>query len=471
MRRMSLRQRLFLWYALATPIIVIGLAFAAQQVLVTSLRTAIDERLEERTEIVARAIMADPGSSSAHYEQLIEQLTEQQLPFVPAVLRISDPGQEFLASFGEIPDPMLPLMDRQLLLPELSEGRFETIDVRGHDALRLYTVSVGDASGSDSVALVQTGDSLAPVVTAQRELWQYSLMVAVGGSLAALLAGLLMLRWGLRPLDTIINQVQKIGSRQLQAGLPQEPRPPELQQLADNVNSMLRRLDEAFKTREAFFARVSHDLKTPLTVLWGQIDLMLMQPNTDTEARRSLERMSREVGRLARMTNNLLLNAQLEAHPTLTLGEVNLKELVEDVERDARILAEVLDFRVTVPAVVTVAGDYDLLKEMLLNVVDNAVKFTPGGGSVALSLTEENGYACIKVADSGEGISAEHLAHVTEPFYKAEPKRRSGSSGTGLGLAIVKQVVELHSGQLEIQSQEGVGTTVTIRLPLAENPG
>jgi signal transduction histidine kinase len=128
-------------------------------------------------------------------------------------------------------------------------------------------------------------------------------------------------------------------------------------------------------------------------------------------------------------------------------------------------------FGATAPAVVTVAGDYDLLKEMLLNVVDNAVKFTPGGGSVALSLTEENGYACIKVTDSGEGISAEHLAHITEPFYKAEPKRRSGSSGTGLGLAIVKQVVELHSGQLEIQSQEGVGTTVTIRLPLAENPG
>lgn len=464
--KISLRGRLFLWYALAIPILVIGLTFAAQQVMVTSLRVAIDERLQERSEVVARAIISNPGTSREHYEVLIEQLTEQRLPFVPAVLRISDPGRDVMATFGDIPDPMLPIMDRQLLLPELTEGRFETIKIKGGDALRLYTIGVRDPSSLKTIALVQTGDSLAPLVIAQRELWQYSLAVAIGGGLAALLIGLFILRRGLRPLEAVINHVRGIGSKELEAGIPEEPRPPELQQLADSVNSMFRRLDSAMKARETFIASVSHDLKTPLTVLQGQIEVMQMQPTTDAETKKSIERMSREVRRLVRMTNNLLLNAQLEAKPVLVPGEVNLEEVLEDIERDAQILAEGLDLKVSASALLTVPGDYDLLKQMLLNVVDNAIKFTPKGGTVELSLSQEDGFGVLRVADSGQGIPKEHLAHVTEPFYKADPARMSGSAGAGLGLAIIQQVVELHGGQLEIQSQEGIGTTVTIRLPL-----
>jgi signal transduction histidine kinase len=177
--------------------------------------------------------------------------------------------------------------------------------------------------------------------------------------------------------------------------------------------------------------------------------------------------MSREVRRLVRMTNNMLLNAQLEANPVLVPSEVSLKEVLEDVERDAQTLAEELELKVSASNAPTVAGDYDLLKQMLLNVVDNAIKFTPRGGTLELGLNQENEYAVLKVADSGQGIPQEHLTHITEPFYKAEPKNRSKSTGAGLGLAIVKQVVELHGGQLEIESQEGTGTTVTMRLPLA----
>jgi len=271
----------------------------------------------------------------------------------------------------------------------------------------------------------------------------------------------------LRPLDRIINQVRSIESKDLKVGIPEEPRPPELQQLADNMNSMLQRLDKAFKTREAFIASVSHDLKTPLTILQGQIEVMQMQPTTDAETKKSIERMSREVRRLIRMTNNLLLNAQLEAKPVLVPGEVNLGEVLEDVERDALLLAEGLDLKVSASAVLTVPGDYDLLKQMLLNVVDNAIKFTPRGGTVELSLSQEDGYGVLRVVDSGQGIPKEHLAHVTEPFYKADPARMPRSAGVGLGLAIIKQVVELHDGELEIQSHEGIGTTVTIRLPLS----
>ncbi len=414
--RISLRGRLFLWYALTIPVLVIGLTFAAQQVMVTSLRTAIDDRLLERNEIVARAIISNPGTGREHFELLIEQLIEQQLPFVPAVLRISDPGGNVLATFGDIPDPMLPIMDRQLLLPKLTEGRFETIKIKGHEALRMYTIVVRDPTTPKTIALVQTGDSLAPLNTAQTELWQYSLAVAIGGSLAALLIGLFILRQGLRPLDMIIKQVRGIGSTGLGTQIPAEPRPPELQQLADSVNSMLRRLDMAFKTREVFFAGVSHDLKTPLTVLQGEIEIMQMQPTVDAETKRSIERISREVRRLVRMTNNVLLNAQLESNPVLVPAEVNLREVVEDIERDTRTLAEGLNLKTSADMALAVHGDYDLLRQMLLNVVDNAIKFTPRGGSIELSLRQDDEYAVLRVADSGQGIPKEHLIQVREPF-------------------------------------------------------
>lgn len=462
----SLRQRIFLWYALAISLLIVGLVFAAQRIMVESLRTALDERLQERTDIVAKAVVTSPPQTEREAYELVELLVEQRLPYVPAVLRITDSNRAVLATFGDIPDPIVPIMDRQLLLPEIEEGRFETVRIRGQEALRLYTVPVHDPSTGQTIALIQTGDSLAEVIAAQGQLWRMALIVGGVGVGVALLAGLFIVRRGFRPLDAILNRVQQIERDNLRTGFPEEVRPAELQQLVSSLNSMLHRLDRAFKTREVFVASVSHDLRTPLTALQGQIDVLLMQPSIDAEMKQSLERMAREVRRLVRMTNNLLLNAQLESKPIFLPRDVDLTELLDEVIREARVLAEGLNLEVSTPEVVVVPGDYDLLKQMVLNVADNAIKFTPKGGSVQVSLSEEEDWAILSVSDTGRGIPPEHLTHVMEPFYKADTPRKSKVGGVGLGLAIVKQVIDLHGGQLEIDSREGVGTTVTMRLPL-----
>lgn len=462
----SLRQRIFLWYALAISLLIVGLVFAAQRIMVESLRTALDERLQERTDVVAKAVVTSPPQTKHEAYELVELLVEQRLPYVPAVLRITDSNRTVLATFGDIPDPIVPIMDRQLLLPEMEEGRFETVRIRGQEALRLYTVPVYDPTTQGRVALIQTGDSLAEVIAAQGQLWRMALIVGGAGVGVALLAGLFIVRRGFRPLDAILNRVQQIERNNLRTGFPEEARPAELQQLVSSLNSMLHRLDRAFKTREVFVASVSHDLRTPLTALQGQIDVLLMQPSIDAETKQSLERMAREVRRLVRMTNNLLLNAQLESKPIFLPRDVDLTELLDEVIREARVLAEGLNLEVSTPEVVVVPGDYDLLKQMVLNVVDNAIKFTPKGGSVQVSLSRAEDWAILSVSDTGQGIPPKHLTHVMEPFYKAAPPRKSKAGGVGLGLAIVKQVIDLHGGQLEIHSQEGVGTTVTMRLPL-----
>jgi len=464
--KISLRRQIFLWYSLIIPLIILGLAFVAQQVLVEGMRAAVDDRLQERTEIVADAIMSSPKLSHEAYDALVEWLAEQELPYVPAILRVADPQGNVLATFGDIPDPIVPLMGNQLLLPEVPEGRFETIGIRGHEALRLYTVPVYDPATEKTILLIQTGDSLAQVAAAQNQLWGYSLGVGIAGSALALVVGFFMLRQGFRPLDRILSRVREIGSKNLATRIAAEHRPPELEELANNLNTMLQRLDMAFRAREVFIAGVSHDLRTPLTVLQGQIDIMLMRPSVDQETKQDLQKLTAEVRRLTRMTNNLLLSGQLESSPRLAFEEVNLQELLNEVVRETQVLAQDLDLNVSIPDIVVAFGDHDLLKQMVLNVVDNAVKFTPKGGSVELSLSDEEEWAVVKVSDTGQGIPQEHIAHITEPLYKVETIRRSGRGGAGLGLAIVKQVIDLHGGQLDIQSKVGMGTTVTMRLPL-----
>jgi two-component system OmpR family sensor kinase len=234
--------------------------------------------------------------------------------------------------------------------------------------------------------------------------------------------------------------VQEIEHGSLHAGLPDEPRPPELQQLANSLNTMWQRLHEAFRAREALFASVSHDLRTPLTAMQGQIDVLLMkQLSPDLEVTGSLTRIAREVRRLVRMTDDLLLNAQLESNPELTHQAINLRKLLEDVVVDVWALSEDLELDLPTSEDILTSGDYELIKQMVLNIVDNAIKYTPKGGKIKLSLGQANDWAVLEVSDSGIGIPAHDLPHVMEPFYRSKLSRKSATRGTGLGLAIVSE--------------------------------
>lgn len=465
--RISLRGQLTLWYALVIPVLVFGLAFTAQEIMVYSLRESLDDKLQERAVITASAIAEIAEDTGQTYEEVMGQLTEDDLPFVPLLLRVTDLERNILTTLGDVPHQLLPYLGRQLDSQASDEGLFGTVSVEGIEAIRVYTGPMNDPSTSEAFALIQTGDSLPEVGAARSRLWRYTVIAGVVGSLLALLVGLLILRRGFRPLDRILERVQHVESSSLRVGLGPEPRPPELQQLADSLNTMWRRLDEAIKARETFVASTSHDLRTPLTILQGQMDVLLMQPSLDPETRQSLETMNKEVRRLVKLTNNLLLSAQLQSGPSLAAKEVSLRGIVEEVVGDISTSAAHLNVGLSADEDVVVAGDQDLLKQAVLNVADNAVKFTPKGGWVQLSLERKDDWAIIQVSDTGQGIPAKDLRHVMEPFYRPDASTRTERGGTGLGLAIAKQVAELHGGEVLIQSQVGVGTTVKIVLPIA----
>lgn len=466
--RLSLRRRLALWLGLAMVVVIFALVFTAYRIMVESLRTSLDHGLRNYAVLVSGEI-TDSEAAGQDITASVRSFVEQESVAAPRLTRLADPDGTVLANFGAVTGPMLLKLD-DLLRSASVGGNTKTVRY-GKAELRVYTLLVTDPRDGSPVGMLQVADSLAEVTRAENRLLVYTLTESLCGSLITVLVGLVILRRGLRPLDRILDRVSSVKSSDLAVGLPEENRPPELQQLADSLNDMWRRLAEAIRRREAFVASASHDLRTPLSVLQGQIEVLAAQPSLDTSVKDSLKRMQKEVRRLIRLANNILLNAQLDSNPVFARRDVHLRELLEETAGEVAPLAQGLDFALFASDDVVVSGDRDLLKQMVLNVVDNAIKYTPKGGQVELSLIREDEWAVLEVSDSGVGIAQADLPHIMEPFYKAKASAASPEAslggGAGLGLAIAKQIAGLHGGQIEIRSQQGSGTMVKLRLPSA----
>jgi two-component system OmpR family sensor kinase len=233
-------------------------------------------------------------------------------------------------------------------------------------------------------------------------------------------------------------------------------------------NATLRRLEKLFASQQRFLADVSHELRTPLTVIKGNVDLMRHMKQVDEE---SLDNIEDEADRLTRLVGDLLLEAQAESGKLpLHFAPVEMDTLLLEVFNEMRILArERVHLKLTEIDQILINGDRDRLKQVLINLISNAIKYTPQGGYVYLSLGKFSDNARLIVRDTGLGIPAGDLPHIFERFYRAEKSRsRSKVGGFGLGLSIAYWIVTNHGGQIEVDSAEGKGTTFCIYLPLLD---
>jgi len=245
----------------------------------------------------------------------------------------------------------------------------------------------------------------------------------------------------------------------------------EVGQLIRAFNETLERLEDLFTRQRRFLADVSHELRTPLTVIKGNVGLIRKLGEADEE---SLNGIEQEVDRLTRMVGDLLLLAQAESgRLPLALAPVEIDTVLLEVFQQMRVLAgEKVQIRMTEIDQVQVIGDRDRLKQVLLNLVGNAVQYTPTGGTVSLALRKTGAQVQIIINDTGHGIPASDLPHIFERFFRGEKsrKRSSTSSGFGLGLSIAFWIVKAHGGTIEVTSKEGKGTTFCVWLPLAGPP-
>ena len=229
---------------------------------------------------------------------------------------------------------------------------------------------------------------------------------------------------------------------------------------------MLGRLENLFRTQQRFSADVSHELRTPLTIIRGQ--LALLQPTIAAEHREALMAIDGEAQRMTRLVADLLLLAQSDAGATTLKREmVELDTLLLDVYRQARLMVngrgEALKVTLGAEDQALVEGDLDRLKQLLLNLVENAIKYTPSG-EVKLSMLKQSGEVGVSVSDTGMGIPPADLPHIFERFYRVDKARSREQGGTGLGLSIAQWIAQAHGGRIEARSEVGKGTTFTVWL-------
>jgi heavy metal sensor kinase len=279
----------------------------------------------------------------------------------------------------------------------------------------------------------------------------------------------------LAPVNRIIESAERIGVRNLSRRLEVPRAKDELRRLTEQVNAMLDRIEASVKRITQFTADASHDLRTPLALIRTNAELALRRPRSDSEYREALARILVTSEEISELIEQLLLLARADANVAqLKLEPTMLSPVLQTVAQKAAVLAagKGLTFSYSgVPSSSALFANHTALERLFLTVLDNAIKYTPSEGHVSLRVRVENSEANIEIADTGIGISEKDLPHVFERFYRADQARSRETRGSGLGLSIAKWIAEIHHGSIDLQSQAGQGTRVTIRLPLATELG
>ena len=342
-----------------------------------------------------------------------------------------------------------------------------TVRLAGDAEWRVLTVPV--VEGGRTVAVLQVARSARGVETALNRLL---LLMGVAVPLTLLLAvagGLFLASRALTPIDRITRTAALIGGEDLSRRLALPTSPDEVGRLAATFDGMLARLEEAFARQRRFTADASHELRTPLALLTSRADVALDRPRTPAEYRQTLAGMRDDAGRMARLLGELLTLARADDGQEVLVREpVALADLVGDTLAALAPLAEERGVALATGALApcTVLGDQTRLAQLLINLVENALKYTPAGGRVTVSLARSGDAATIAVADTGIGIPPEHLPRLFERFYRVDGARSREEGGTGLGLAIAAWIARAHGGGIAVTSTVGEGSTFSVCLPL-----
>ena len=318
--------------------------------------------------------------------------------------------------------------------------------------------------------LVEVGVPLTPVATMLGHLFvqlSFGLPVAL---LVAILGGYLLVRRALRPVERIAQKAQQITQHNLSERLPVTRSGDELERLSISLNHMIGRLEDAIQNSKRFVADASHELRTPLTVLRGELENLTQNGGLNEAERDTLGSMLEEVERLTHIVEGLVALSRLDAGDAKTEWvQFDLAELATTTADQMNLLAEDKGISVECNSKqsVLVEGDRARLKQVVVNLLDNAIKYTSRGGSIQLSVTRQNGHAILDVTDSGIGIPAEAVPHVFDRFFRVDKARSRDEGGAGLGLSIVKSICTAHGAEVQVESAPGKGSRFRIKLPLA----
>jgi heavy metal sensor kinase len=462
----SLRFRLIVWYAGLLTGTFLLFSVALYQVLRGYLETNLKQSLFRRTAQITDLLMADQGQQGER--ELADQMAARFAPEnYDRFIRLTRPDGSILyasgRSVGFDPSGLRPL--------KLSEvqGDFAYKARLGDGNLLLVAVKEYQSKDGRSI-LIESGGPMAPIETILSHL---ILSLLIGVPLLVLVAvggGFVLVSRALAPVVKIAQSAEQITLHNLNERLPLTQTGDELEHLSLALNRMIARLSEAIEQNRRFLADASHELRTPLAAWRGEMESVIEQARGLPELRDRAGSALEEVDRLAKIVDALFAISRLDAgEAQQEWARFDLAPVAASTTDQMSLLAEDKGVSVSCKAQdrVSVDGDRARIKQVVVNLLDNAIKYTPSGGSINLDVYARDSKAVIEVADSGIGIPPNALPHIFDRFFRVDQARSRDAGGAGLGLAIVKSICQAHGGQVFVESHEGLGSRFKVELPLA----
>lgn len=459
----TLRARLTLWYMTLLSITLLILGGSSYGLLLYSQAHDIDVALQG----IARRLEKQALEQSRFFPTDVETLFRRFFGLSPwgHYYEMRDPRGERDPRLSLQNSGRLPLSQLARENAQAGHYTFETLTGLGDYPVRVLTRPVIDRGRL--VNVVQVGMSLESLSTTRRHFLLITAGVFPFALLFAGVGGWILAKRALAPVHQMTEAATRIRAERLDERLSESGVGDELDRLAKTLNSMLERLDDAFRQIRQFSADASHELQTPLTILKGELEVALRAPRGILDYQKHLQSALEEVDRIANLVDGLLLLSRADAG-VLRMDQkpVDLAQVALEVYEQAQILAasQKVDLAIGKMEPCVIAGDRDRLQRLLLNLVDNAIKYTPSGGRVGISLSGGR-HAYLRVSDSGIGIPQAEQGQIFNRFHRSAEARAMGKGGAGLGLCIAQSIAEAHGGHIEVASTLGEGSTFTVYLP------
>lgn len=474
MRFRSIRFRLTLWYTLALAVVLTASGFFWHWYLV---RTGV-RHLDERMVTVAADVVS---LAESHFEANGLSLVQDD----SFCRQLDDLGHRH--NWGELVqfrNPYGALLcgtqnSEHWDLPELSGtdlSRVEAGEVLKKNILdaggpaRMLVYPVKNAKGP--LGMVQVASRQNEVHEAIDNLQFLALTLSPLTLLLIAIGGWFLAGRAINPVVRISHAIQRVSAENLDQRLPVPETDDEVAELARTFNALLERLQDSFRKIRQFSGDASHELRTPLTILKGETEVNLRWAKTTDEFRHALQSNLEEINRMERIIEDLLQLAKSDAGGMpMEIIDLSLSDLILEVYMQGRALAEgrelEVELKLEVDKEIRISGDELRLRQMFLNLIVNAIKYTPDPGQVRICLATADDYAIVRVVDTGVGMPEEKLPHIFDRFYRVDQARNREVGGAGLGLSIVKWIVAAHGGSINVESQLGEGSSFTVSLPIA----
>jgi two-component system heavy metal sensor histidine kinase CusS len=454
-------------YALAGLFLVFGATASLYLVLVSELEKSTDLFLADKLHVVSTMLRERPDDWDALREEV--ELESAARRYDQFYIRLLDEQDTTLL----MTPGMAARLDLAQLASQTQNRPVNNIQMKGKDGqlFRVTSASASVGSPATQTDTIQIAIDISPKeeLLARYRFWFWAILLATFAIFP--LVGYQIARRGIRPVEEMATTARHISSTNLRERILPEGYPFELASLASTFNQMLDRLEESFDRISRFSADIAHDLRTPVNNIRGEAEVALAHARSADEYRDVIESLMEEAERLSALIGDLLFLARADSplshlrREPVDVGEL-LGRVVEYYEASAADGGVSLTTAVTDGPVVAEL-DRSLLQRALGNLVSNALANTPPGGVVVLGTHGDLSSVRINVSDTGVGIPAEALPRVLDRFFRVDSSRSQGSGGTGLGLAIVQSIALLHGGNVEISSQLGQGTRVTLRMPVS----